>query len=219
MVANEKLGQLRTLLAAVDVTTRHEDKDNDGVGHWCVCNNLVKKNLDLEDEIYRYERELNCALENIEAALGIQRVHLSSSYGDRADYIIKKIKEDRTIYSLNKIIERSNYGLCDRNCNGPETLESLKTFLKDEYKFDAIFLYTGPDDGYWTLIQRGPNVFNRKSNNFRWAFRGAMECLGMSPGAIAAEIRWTSNSKVTPTDIAAKWSQRACEIYDKGEEK
>jgi hypothetical protein len=214
MVANEKLGQLRTLLAAVDVTTRHEDKDNDGVGHWCVCNNLVKKNLELEDERYRYEQRLNSILEEIEAALGIQRIHLSSSYDDRADYIIKKIKEDRTIYSLNKIIERSNYGLCDRNCNGPETLESLKTFLKDEYKFDAIFLYTGPDDGYWTLIQRGPNVFNRKSNNFRWAFRGAMECLGMSPGAIAAEIRWTSNSKVTPTDVAAKWSQRACEKFE-----
>jgi hypothetical protein len=219
MVANEKLGKLRTLLAAVDVTASYENNDNDGVGNWTVCNNLVKKNLELEDERYRYELELNRALENIEAALGIQRVHLTSSYGDRADYIIKKIKEDRTIYSLNKIIERSNYGFCDRNCNGPETLESLKTFLKDEYKFDAIFLYTCPDDGYWTLVQRGPNVFNRKSNNFRWAFRGAMECLGMSPGAIAAEIRWTSNSKVTPTDISAKWSQRACEIYDKGEEK
>jgi hypothetical protein len=201
--ANEKLGQLRTLLAAVDVTTRHEDKDNDGVGHWCVCNNLVNKNLDLEDEIHRYEQELHCILKNIEASLGIQRIHLATSYEDRADYIIKKIKDDKINYCL----------------NDPESLESLKTFLKDEYKLDAIFLYTGPDDGYWTLIQRGPNVFNRKSNNFRWAFRGAMECLGMSSGAIAAEIRWTSNSKVTPTDIAAKWSQRACEIYDKGEEK
>ena len=203
MVANEKLGQLRTLLAAVDVTTRHEDKDNDGVGNWTVCNNLVKKNLDLEDEIHRYEQELHCILENIEASLGIQRIHLATSYGDRADYIIKKIKDDKINYCL----------------NDPESLESLKKFLMDEYKFDVKFIYDGPDDGYWTLVQRGPNVFNRKSNNFRWAFRGAMECLGMSPGAIAAEIRWTSNSKVTPTDISAKWSQRACEIYDKGEEK
>jgi hypothetical protein len=199
MVANEKLGQLRTLLAAVDVTTRHEDKDN--------------------DERYRYEQRLNSILEEIEAALGIQRIYLSSSYDDRADYIIKKIKDDRKKYFVYESVAKSHYGLHSENHNGPETLESLKTFLKDEYKFDAIFLYTCPDDGYWTLVQRGPNVFNRKSNNFRWAFRGAMECLGMSPGAIAAEIRWTSNSKVTPTDISAKWSQRACEIYDKGEEK
>ena len=212
--ANEKLDQLRTLLAVVDVTTRHEDKDNDGVGHWRVCNNLEKKNRELEDELYRYKLELNCALENIEAALDIQRIHLVSSYGDRADYIIKKIKDDRSKYFVYKSVAKSHYGLHSGGHNGPETLESLKKFLMDEYKFDVTFIQDGPYDGYWTLVQRGPNVFNRKSNNFRWAFRGAMECLGMSPGAIAAEIIWTSNSKVTPTDISLKWSQRACEKFE-----
>lgn len=200
--AEYRLDQLLILLAAVDVTVEHEDNDNDGVGNWRVCNTLKMKNLELEVERYRYEHRLNSILEEIETALDIQRIHLSSSYDDRADHIIKKIGE--------RVKEEPNK---------PESLESLKKFLMDEYKFDVTFIRTSPDEGFWKLIQRGPNVFNRKSNNFRWAFRGAMECLGMSPGAIAAEIIWTSNSKVTPTDISLKWSQRACEYYEKGEEK
>ena len=212
--ANEKLGQLRTLLAVVDVTTKYEDNDNDGVGNWRVRNNLEKKNRELEDELYRYKLELNCALENIEAALGIQRIHLATSYGDRADYIIKKIKDDRSKYFVYESVAKSHYGLHSGGHNGPETLESLKKFLMDEYKFDAEFIHTSPDDGYWTLVQRGPNVFNRKSNNFRWAFQGAMRCLGMSSSAIVAETRWTGNTTVTPGDIAAKWDKRACEKFE-----
>lgn len=199
MDANGRLDQLLILLAAVDVTVEYEDNDGDGVGNWRVCNTLKMNNLELEVERYRYEHRLNSILEEIESALDIQRIHLSSSYDDRADYIIKKISE--------RVKEEPNK---------PESLESLKKFLLDEYKFDAKFTYTSSDEGFWRLVQRGPNVFNRKSNNFRWAFRGAMECLGWTPGRIAAEIIWTSNSKVTPTDISAKWSEIACEIYDKG---
>lgn len=214
MEANERLGQLQTMLAAVDVTVEYEDNDGDGVGNWRVCNKLAKANEELELERYRFENELSYILDSIEAALSIQRIHLASSYDDRASYIIKKIKDDRKKYFVYESVAKSHYGLYSENHNDPETLESLKKFLMDEYKFDVIFSYTSSDDGYWTLVQRGPNVFNRKSNNFRWAFRGAMECLGMSPGAIAAEIIWTSNSKVTPTDISLKWSQRACEKFE-----
>ena len=212
MNADERLYELRSLLAAVDVTTRYED--NDGVDKWTVCNKLEKANKELEVERYRYENELNYILESIESALGIQRIHLASSYDDRASYIIKKIKDDQKRYFVYESVAKSHYGLHSENYNGPETLESLKKFLMDEYKFDVVFSYTDSDDGHWTLVQRGPNIFNRKSNNFRWAFRGAMECLGMSPGAIVAEIRWAGNPTVTPGDIAAKWDKMACEKFE-----